>query len=187
MALIAKDGGDYENHPEGQFRAICMDVVDLGMVENKKWGKMQHKIAVVYHTEAKMKDGRPFEIWARFTLTLAENGFLRPFLQSWRGKSFTPEELEGFDVEKLIGAPAYIQVIHQRSGDKTYANIGTIMMPPRGTEKLAPTAGYERRKDRKPEMSKTPEPAMAGSVPAGRGFDEAPEGFDGAEDDDLPF
>lgn len=182
MAIIAKDGNDYEIHPRGQFSAVCMDVVDLGLIENKKSGKMQHKVAAVFHTEAKMKDGRPFEIWERFTLTLYEGGRLRPFLESWRGKAFTPEELVGFDLERLIGVNAYIQIIHNHVGAKTYANISTIMLPPRGTPKMQPTPGYERRKDRK----KVEEPAMAGSVVAGRGFDEQPEGLDDPEDD-LPF
>jgi hypothetical protein len=186
MAIIAKDGGEYENHPEGQYRAVCMDVVDLGLVENKTYGKMQHKVAIVFHSEAKMKDGRPFEVWERFTLTLVENGRLRPFLQSWRGRAFTEQELAGFDLEKLIGVQAYLQIIHNHSGGKTYANVSTIMLPPKGVAKVAPTEGYERRKDRKPEVSKTPEPAMAQSVPAGRGYDELPAALQD-EDDDLPF
>jgi hypothetical protein len=186
VAIIAKDGGDFEIHPEGQYRAVCMDVVDLGLVENKQYGKMQHKVAVVFHSEAKLKDGRPFEVWERFTLTLAENGRLRPFLQSWRGRAFTEQELAGFDLEKLIGVQAYLQIIHNGHNGKTYANVSTIMLPPRGTPKLEPTAGYERRKDRKPEMSKTPEPPLAQSVPAGRDYDEMPPSLQD-EDDDLPF
>ena len=187
MPIVAKDGGDFENHPEGQYRAICMDIVDLGMVENKAFGKMQHKVAAVFHSEAKMKDGRPFEIWERFTLTLNERGRLRSFLQSWRGKAFTESELAGFDLERLIGVNAYLQIIHNLSGGKTYANVSTIMLLPKGVAKLEPTPGYERRKDRKPEMSKTPEPAMASSVAAGRDFPEPQEpGFDD-DADDLPF
>jgi hypothetical protein len=179
MPIIVKDGGDFENHPEGQYRAICMDVVDLGMIENKKWGKMQHKIALVFHTEAKMKDGRPFEIWERFTATLADNGYLRPFLQNWRGKAFTPAEVAGFDLETLIGASAYIQVLHNESNGKTYANIDSIMKLPKGTAKLTATEGYERRKDRKTEVSQTPEPVGVGPSNPGDAYD--------AEDDDLPF
>jgi hypothetical protein len=185
MGIVVKDGGDFENHPEGQYRAVCLDVVDLGMVENKQYGKTQHKIALVFHSEAKMKDGRPFEVWERFTATLDERGRLRPFLQSWRGRAFTEAELAGFDLEKLIGVNAYLQIIHNHSNGKTYANVSTIMLPPKGTAKLEPTAGYERRKDRKPEMSKTPEPAMASSVQAGRGYDDYPEPEQ--PEDDLPF
>jgi hypothetical protein len=179
MSLIVKDGGEYENHPEGQARVVCMDVVDLGFVENKQYGKTQHKIALVFHSEEKMKDGRPFEIWERFTATLDERGRLRPFLQAWRGKAFTEAELAGFDVEKLVGVNAYVQVIHNHNNGKTYANVATIMLPPKGTPKLEPTPGYERRKDRQPE------PAMAQSVPAGREFEDFPKQLE--TDDDSPF
>jgi hypothetical protein len=178
MPIIVKANADFENHPEGQFRAVCVDVVDLGEVLNKKWGKVQHKVALVFHTEAKTKDGRPFEVWERHTATLDEKANLRKFLQGWRGKAFTPAELEAFDLEKLIGVGAFIQVVHNVSGDKTYANIGSIMLPPKGTEKLSLTEGYERRKDRKPAVSQSPEPAMAGPANPGDAYDP---------DDEMPF
>ena len=180
MPIIVKSSGDFENHPEGQYRAVCVDVVDLGEVENKQYGKVQHKIALVFHSEARTKEGKPFEIWSRHTATLHEKGSLRKFLQGWRGRAFTSEELLSFDLEKLIGVGAFIQVIHNTKGDKTYANIDTIMLPPKGTEKLLPTEGYERRKDRKPEVSHAPEPAMAGPSNAG-------DAYDPDDDDDLPF
>jgi hypothetical protein len=175
MPIIVKGNGDYENHPEGQYRAVCMDVVDLGEVENKKYGKVQHKVALVFHTEKKMKDGRPFEVWERFTASLDEKAHLRKFLQGWRGRAFTAEEINGFDLEKLIGVNAYVQIIHNVSGDKTYANIDTVMLLPKGMPKLEPTAEYERRKDRQPKVSQSPEPVPVGAEPGD------------AYDDDLPF
>ena len=179
MSFIVKDGGDFKPHPQGQYRAVCMDVVDLGMVENKKWSKTQHKAALVFHTEAVMDDGKPWEIWERFTVTLSDQGHLRPFLESWRGKAFTPEELKGFDLEKLIGVNALIQVVHSAKDSKTYANIRGIMLLPRGVEKMAPTVGYERRRDRKQE------PATV-TASNGPNYDEPPASLQD-DDDDLPF
>jgi hypothetical protein len=176
MPIIVKANADFENHPEGQALAVCVDVVDLGQVENKKWGKVQQKVAIVFHSQEKTKDGKPFEIWERFTASLDEKAHLRKFLQGWRGKAFTQDELLSFDLEKLIGVGAFIQVVHNTSGDKTYANIGSIMLPPKGTVKMAITQGYERRKDRKPEVSHAPEP-----VPVGADQGEA------YEDDGMPF
>lgn len=180
MPLVVKDGGDFENHPQGQFRAICMDVVDLGMIENKRFGKSQHKVAIVFHSEAPMKDGRPFEVWERFSATLFDQARLRPFLESWRGQAFTADELVGFDLEKLIGVNALIQVIHNTSNGKTYANIKGIMLPPKGSEKLLPTTGYIRRQER-------PEAKAALKVTAGG---EAEVNWPDEPDDDpdsLPF
>jgi hypothetical protein len=187
MGLVVKDGGEFRPHPQGQFRAICMDVVDLGMVENKRFGKVQHKIAVVFHSDEKMDDGKPFEIWERFTATLSDQGHLRPFLESWRGRAFTPEELKGFDLEKLIGVNAVIQVIQTQKDGKTYGNVRGIMLPMRGVEKLDPTPDYIRRKDREPVG--TAAGATSGSVAAGPGLEspeDLPENW-GGDDDDLPF
>jgi hypothetical protein len=179
VALIVKATGDYENHPEGQFRAVCADVVDLGMVENRTSGKLQHKLALVFHTEEKMRDGRPFEVWERFTASLDERARLRKFLQGWRGRAFSQEELDGFDVEKLIGVPAYIQVLHVHKNGKTYANVETAMLPPKGTPKVEVTPGYERRKDRQPTTTQ--------AVPADS-FETMPPALEEDEDDSgLPF
>lgn len=38
-----------------------------------------------------------------FTLSLNEKSKLRQALQSWRGKAFTAEELQGFDLRKVLG------------------------------------------------------------------------------------
>jgi hypothetical protein len=56
---------------------------------------------------------------------------LRKDLESWRGKKFTEEELEGFDVKNVLGKPCQIQVLHSE-GKKKYANIASIVSWPRG-------------------------------------------------------
>ena len=86
-----------------------------------------------------------------FTLTLDERGNLRPFLQSWRGKPFTAEELKGFNVAVLVGVDALVQVSHAVKGDRTYANIDSAMRLPPGMESPGDLDGYVRVKDRAPE------------------------------------
>jgi hypothetical protein len=173
MAIIAKDtGGGFTPHPEGQFRAVCVDVVDKGLVETTWQGKTrsQHKIRVVFQTEEQMPDGKPAMASRSFTLSLGEKSALRPFLEAWRGRKFTGEELAGFDVEKLIGAGAVIQIVHEHKGDKVYDNITSIMKLMKGMEALK-VRDYVRVQDR---------------VPVGAGsFEEPPAALD--EDDDLPF
>lgn len=153
MTLIAKDDGrDFTPHPEGQYRAVCCDVIDLGQVESRFENKvkMKHKCRVVFQTEAKMEDGRPFLLYgAKLTVTLNEKGALRPFLESWRGKAFTADELKGVDLENLLGINAVVQVVHNVVGDRTYANISAIMKPMKGMEPLS-VHDYVRFKDRDP-------------------------------------
>lgn len=124
--------GNYELPPEGSHQAVCCDVVDLGEVDTG-WGPMQ-KVAIVFQitpdpdTGAKVarSDGERFEVVRRFNAHLSERGYLRPFLESWRGKKFTADELKGFHLRNLIGANAMVQVIHEQSKERVYANINTI-------------------------------------------------------------
>ena len=155
MAIIAKDtGGGFTPHPEGQFRAVCVDVVDRGIVETTWQGKTrsQHKIRVVFQTEEQMPDGKPAMASRSFTLSLGEKSALRPFLEAWRGRKFTGEELAGFDVEKLIGAGAVIQIVHEHKGEKVYDNITSVMKLMKGMEPLK-ARDYVRVQDRIPAMA----------------------------------
>ena len=57
-------------------------------------------------------------------------------LESWRGRPFTTEELGGFSLENVLGAPCMLSVIHKPSkdGTKVYANVGSVMALPKGME-----------------------------------------------------
>ena len=139
MSLIAKRGssGDYEMAPEGTQQAVCCDVVDLGDHPNPyKPGKTQRKILVVWQLETIKADGTRHLTHKRYTLSLDERAVLGHDLESWRGKHFTKEELDGFDVERLVGANALLNIIHNTAGDKTYANVASVSPLARGMVKL---------------------------------------------------
>jgi hypothetical protein len=137
MSLVAKQpegGGDFEILPEGQYTARCFKVIDLGTQELDYMGEIKFlpKIMVTWEIlddKVKMADGRPFAISKQYTLSLHEKSNLYKDLVAWRGKSFTKEELLGFDISKLLGAYCQIQVVHNDSkdGTRTYANVNTIM------------------------------------------------------------
>lgn len=135
MAIIASNngGGDFELAPADQHAAVCYRVIDLGTQQSEWQGTVKHKrlITISWELDAKMSDERPFTIHKRYTLSLSEKSALRPDLEAWRGRPFTIEEEEGFDVAKLIGAPCLLQVIHAVKGGKTYANVSSIMKLPK--------------------------------------------------------
>jgi hypothetical protein len=87
--------------------------------------------------EIKGKD-LPRGISKRYTLSLNEKASLRKDLQSWRGRPFTPAELAGFDVSKLIGANCLLSVLHQDRAGATYANISSISALPKSMKSVAP-------------------------------------------------
>lgn len=136
MALIARDRGgtDFEPCPEGQAQAVCTNIIDLGTQHNEQFNKDQH--IVLFGLELptvlnKDNDNKPYMIWQRYSLNLGEKANLRRDLETWRGKQFTDEELDGFDLKKVLGAPCYISVVHKIKGKDTYANLNSIIKLPK--------------------------------------------------------
>ena len=141
MALLAVEtgGGDFELAPAGNHLAVCYCVCDLGYHLNN-YGNQQRKVRISWELPNElMKDGRPFSVSKRYTLSLSEKAALRSDLESWRGKPFTAEELKGFDVFAILGKSCMLNVIHEPSqdGKKTYANIASVASLPKGMPPIA--------------------------------------------------
>lgn len=155
MPIIATEGERgtaYEPAPAGLYHAVCVDVVDLGILEVTYAGetKKQWKARVVWELDATREDGSPFLAFKRYTVSLHEKANMRRDLESWRGRAFTDAELKGFDLEHLIGANAQVNVQHRPSADgsKVYANVVGIVPLGKGMAKRVATPGYVRVKDR---------------------------------------
>jgi len=155
MPIIATEGSSkkYPPHPADQYAGRCIDVIDLGMVKTVYDGheKEQHKVVIRFFCGQFFEGDEGPEPWfvgRRFTLSLHERGNLRPFLETWRGKPFTQAELDGFDLEMLIGAPAFLDIQHNTRDDRTYANIMVCTRLPKGMEAPAVLEGYVRACDR---------------------------------------
>lgn len=142
MATYASDTGggkDFDPVPEGSHLAVCDMFVDLGLQDGHFGAK--HKIYLRWQIPALRlkyeKDGveheGPMSIGAQYTLSLSEKSNLRPMLQSWRGKAFTPDELKKFDVTTVLGAPCMITVTHKPKPEGgVYANVGAVAKLPVG-------------------------------------------------------
>ncbi len=119
MPIIAKDNRDenFEPMPLGMQQAVCAFVEDIGTQEGSYFGKptRNHQIIICWELEEKMtkgdNEGKPFMISKFYTLSLNEKANLCKDLESWRGKGFSAEEKAGFDVEKLIGANCFLNII----------------------------------------------------------------------------
>jgi hypothetical protein len=154
MSLMASKTKSYTPPPEGVWAAVCVDVADLGMVKNKFDDSKpdQHKCRIVWELSEKMDDGRPYTTQKTYTVSLHEKASLYKDLKSWRGKAFTPEELAGFDVEKVIGAPCQIVISHEEKDGLVYGNITAIMKA--GANRIQPSGNYIRFKDRPENAAK---------------------------------
>lgn len=189
MAIHGKakgGGGDFEPCPAGPQQLVCCDVVDMGIVDVSWQGqiKRQHKIQIRWQSaDHQAKDGKPALLIQRYTLSMHEKANLRKTLEAWRGKPFaSDDEAEAFDIESVIGANGYGNVIH-RQGDKggTFANLASIMPLPKTMPKIKPQ-GYERVCERSDYVPPTqPEPPQDDDFRTAASDDFAPAV------DDIPF
>ena len=122
--------------PEGTHIARCFAVIELGtqLPGNPSFAPAR-KVMLGFElpNETVVRDGvaKPLVIWKEYNASLSEKATLRKHLQGWRGRAFSAEELQGFQLEKILGAPALITIIHKRSqSGSTRGDIETIARPP---------------------------------------------------------
>jgi hypothetical protein len=141
MILQCKETGDFKPHPEGIHPAVCVDVMDLGLVETDFQGqkRMVNKVKLVFESEQKTEDGKNCTVSKNFTASLHPKARLAEFLGKWRGRPVLPGET--IDLRKLIGANCTLVISHQQNlVGKTYASIDAISKP---TKRLAASGHYD--------------------------------------------
>lgn len=143
MALYAKGENvkSFDPVPAGIHAAICTAVFDLGTQYSEKFQKSSRKVLVQWELPAHRivlndKDtgeerNLPMATSKQYTLSLHEKATLRKELEGWRGKAFAVEELEGFDILKLLGVNCQVQIIHNKTETGTYANVNAVFPLPK--------------------------------------------------------
>lgn len=166
MVLQCKDSGDFKPHPEGIHPAVCVDVMDLGLVETDFQGqkKMVNKVKLVFESEQKTEDGKVCTVSKNFTASLHPKAKLAEFLGKWRGRPVVPGET--IDLAKLLGASCTLVISHQQNmTGKTYASIDAVSKP---TKKVAasgtydPAAARQRYAEWKAKQAGGQKPAVGG-------------------------
>ena len=129
--MIIKDtGADFEREipTAGPINAVCFKVFNIG-AQMTKFGVKQ-EVCIVWEVDFRYKTGelkgKRFMLKQRYTANLGERSNLRKMLESWRGRPFDPTELKikGFDLKKVEGRPAQLNIVHKIDGENTYANLG---------------------------------------------------------------
>lgn len=217
MGLIAKNsggGGGFTPVPPGMHLARCYRVIDLGTQNSTYLGVVTKKPKLMFQFEVHSEDdagnpivtakGEPMSISKNFTLSLVERATLRKDLQTWRGREFTQQELNGFELKAVLGVWAMISVIKAMGNDgNEYTNISAIMPVPLAIKRGGMPQGHNDLKEfsidepdmelfstfssgLKEKIQKSPEwqsrgkqEAKALSASKGSGFDDM--------DDDMPF
>ena len=153
--IIAKQSSnsqsDFKLPPAGSFLARLYRIIDIGTQTTEWMGKkkMQRKIITMFELHGEDNDGHPLQtaegkpliVSKRYTLSLDEKATLRKDLEAWRGKAFTQKELDGFNLEVLLGKCCMVSITHSTYDGKEYANIAGISQVPAALKKLGEPVG----------------------------------------------
>ena len=134
----AKGGSDFKPVSAGVHFAICTQLIDLGTQNTTFKGAESRKRQVYIKFEIPDervewdKDGKHYEgpatVGRTFTNSIGEKSNLRPFLEGWRGKAFSKEEEDGFELTSIVGKVCQIGVVHDVGANgKTYTNISSVL------------------------------------------------------------
>lgn len=133
--------GEYETPAAGVYSSVLVEYEDKGIEKREYKGttKFQPRVRLLFLLDEPMSDGRPFLVSHWLTVTTDDRGNMSKFLRAWG----VTGDLEGFDLETLIGKPGLVTVA---VGDSGYANIVGISPLMRGQQPFD-ASGYERRFD----------------------------------------
>lgn len=117
---------------EGTHPAICIGVVDFGTQPgSQQFPDPRRQCQVDFQAvNEQTEDGKAMTIYKRFTFSSSEKSNLVKTIKAWLGL----KDLDGFDMDDLLGKAALITVAHSEGGDVTYANITNISAVPKGTK-----------------------------------------------------
>lgn len=174
--VVADKGGGGNPPPPGVHLGVCSRVWDLGEQEGFQ-GKLQHKVVIVWELDSRLTEGeyagKRHIHMQTYTASLNEKARLRQDLEAWRGKAFTPEELQGFDLEKLLGVMCQMNLVeYTKQNGGTGVKMASIMPPPAGATRMEPELDAEY---------------MPGWVKTALGQGEGGSSKDDTFDDDVPF
>lgn len=136
----SKGGDDFKRVSPGSHLAICDIVADIGWQPGSgTYPKPKRTLFVRFEVPGeRTDDDRPMVIHNFFTASMSKKANLRIALENWRGRKFTDDEAEDFDVAALLGKAVLISVVEKDSGEKTYSNIANLSKLPKGMEAPPP-------------------------------------------------
>ena len=142
MSLVAKasSSGNFKILEEGTHLGTCFAVIGVGLQETL-WDPKE-KVYIGWEVPAVRvqfeRNGEEFDqpivIWQDYTISLSSKANLRHILEGWRGRAFTKQELDGFELFNLISKPCLLTIVHNESGGRTFANVQSICKVMKGQE-----------------------------------------------------
>lgn len=140
IAKGSKSGTKYPPIEPDSYPAICYAIIDIGTQYNQMFDNSSQKVILMWELPTERieveKDGivqnLPRAISAKYTLSLSDKANLRKVLESWRGKTFTEEELNGFNLRNVLGAKCMLTVVNeQKQNGDTFSKVGAVVKLPK--------------------------------------------------------
>jgi len=150
--------------PAGTHQAVCVDVVDLGMIERSYQGHSKTIPAIKFVFQINRlnpENNRRFAVHsARLNNSLDPKASLRKIIEAWDGPLSPEAAKNGFDLDEYIGRNCLLSVVHFEKEGTVYANIGSITPLMDGMELIRPE-DYVRVQDREQQVPAESEPGDA--------------------------
>ena len=132
--------------PSGVHQAVCYAAIDIGTQDpNNPQYRPSRKVILIWelpHETVNTENGpKPRVISCEYTMSIGKKANLRSVLESWRGKPFTAQELEAFDLKNILGANCQLNVVHKAGKadpSRVYARIQSIVPLVKGMQPLKP-------------------------------------------------
>lgn len=148
MSFFVEASGnkDFKMVPAGSHLARCYRIIDLGTQPTEWQGQTKYLRKIMLSWEVHGEDdagdplttdeGAPLALFKNYTLSWSENSNLRKDLQGWRGKPWTDQEANRFDLKNILGQFCMLNVVHRPGQNgKVYANVAGITPVPAAIKK----------------------------------------------------
>ena len=129
-----KPQSNYTPAPAGTHVARCVQLINIGTIDGEYEGKpiRSYKVRIAWElpNETKVfdeaKGPQPILVNQEFTLSLGAKAGLRKIVEGMIGTVLKDEEAYSFDVEKIVGMPCLLTIIHKNSSKgKVYDKIAS--------------------------------------------------------------
>jgi hypothetical protein len=129
--IVKKRDDDFKTVPTGLQPAVCVNVFDIGYQPGYQGGAPSPKVVILWELTGndRRDDGKRFQLTKLYTASLGEKANLRKDLETWRGRTFTAAELDGFELDKLKGIGCQLLNVESTTNGKTFVNIAAVMPP----------------------------------------------------------
>lgn len=124
--------------PAGTHLAVCYGVCDIGTQPDTGFGE-KRKLVIMWELphERVTFDGqeKPMAISRFYGHSLSKKANLRKDLVGWRGREFTAEELQGFELKNVLGKPCQVSVVVNENGKSV---VDSVVAMPKGMQAPPP-------------------------------------------------